>query len=89
MYGAAQVVLTFAICLPLERWRPIERWDESHAVLTDVLYTLISRVGVLPLVAFVGFYELQTTMNAWLTDQGYVPPTIERAWCRRCSAIRS
>jgi sterol desaturase/sphingolipid hydroxylase (fatty acid hydroxylase superfamily) len=33
---------------------------------------------VLPLVTFVGFYEVQVAMNGWLTDHGYVPPTLER-----------
>jgi sterol desaturase/sphingolipid hydroxylase (fatty acid hydroxylase superfamily) len=77
-YGVMQVVVTFAICLPLERWRPVEQWADAKAVWTDVLYTLISRVGVLPLVTFVLFYQLQVWMGGWLTDHGYVPPTLER-----------
>jgi len=44
-----------------------------------VLYTLISRVGVLPLVTFVLFAQVQMAMNGWLADQGLVSPTIERA----------
>ncbi len=77
-YGVAQVALTFAICLPLERWRPVERWEDASAVWVDVLYTLVSRIGVLPLVTFVLFYQLQVGMNGWLTDHGWVPPTLER-----------
>ena len=77
-YGAAQVAITFAICLPLERWRPVERWPDQKAVWVDVLYTLISRVGVLPLVTFVLFYQIQVMLNGWLTDHGWVPPTLER-----------
>ena len=77
-YGAAQVVITFAICLPLERWRPVERWPDQKAVWVDVLYTFISRVGVLPLVTFVLFYQLQAGLTGWLTDHGYVAPTLER-----------
>jgi len=30
---AAQVAVTFAICVPLERWRPVERWPDQKAVL--------------------------------------------------------
>ncbi|APH57237.1 Sterol desaturase family protein [Granulibacter bethesdensis] len=78
MYGVAQVILMYAICVPLEKWRPVERWENNRAVLTDVLYTVISRVGVLPLVSFVGFYQVQVLLNGWLTDHGYVPPTLER-----------
>ena len=77
-YGLAQVVITFAVCLPLERWRPVEHWLDAKAVWVDVLYTLISRVGVLPLVTFVLFYQLQVALNGWMTDHGWVPPTLER-----------
>ncbi|MBX5454427.1 MAG: sterol desaturase family protein [Acidobacteriia bacterium] len=77
-YGAAQVALMYAICVPLERWRPVERWNDQRAVLTDVLYTIIARVGLLPLVSFVAFYRVQVALNGWLTDHGYVPPTLER-----------
>jgi sterol desaturase/sphingolipid hydroxylase (fatty acid hydroxylase superfamily) len=31
----------------------------------------------LPLVTFVGFYQAQVALNGWLTDNGYVPPTLE------------
>ena len=77
VYGVAQVIVTFAVCLPLERWRPVERWENAKAVSVDIFYTLISRVGVLPLVTFVLFYQLQVWLNGWLTDHGIVPPTIE------------
>jgi sterol desaturase/sphingolipid hydroxylase (fatty acid hydroxylase superfamily) len=78
VYGAAQVVVTYALCLPLERWRPVERWPDRRAVTVDILYTLISRVGLLPLVTFVLFYQIQVALNGWMTDHGWVPPTLER-----------
>lgn len=78
VYGAAQVAITYAICVPLERWRPVERWPDQKAVLVDVLYTLVSRVGLLPLVTFVLFSQVQIAMNGWLTDHDIVPPTLER-----------
>ena len=28
VYGAVQVAATFAVCLPLEHWRPVERWPD-------------------------------------------------------------
>ena len=77
VYGAAQVAVTYAICLPLERWRPVERWPDRRAIAVDVLYTLISRVGVLPLVTFVLFYQLQVALTGWTVDHGWVPPTLE------------
>jgi len=68
VYGAVQVVLTLAICLPLERWRPVEQWPDKHAVGVDIFYTVLSRVGVLPLVTFVLFYQVQVALNGWITD---------------------
>jgi sterol desaturase/sphingolipid hydroxylase (fatty acid hydroxylase superfamily) len=78
VYGAVQVAVTFAVCLPLERWRPLERWADNKAVLVDVIYTIVSRVGLLPLVTFVLFYQVQVAMNGWMADHGWVPPTLER-----------
>jgi sterol desaturase/sphingolipid hydroxylase (fatty acid hydroxylase superfamily) len=77
VYGAVQVAVTFAVCLPLERWRPVERWPNNGAVLVDVLYTVLSRVGILPFVTFVLFYRAQVNLNGWMADQGWVPPTLE------------
>ena len=77
VYGAAQVAVTYAICLPLERFRPVERWPDRRAVGVDVLYTLIARVGLLPLVTFVLFYQVQVALTGWLTDHGIIPPTLE------------
>src|SRR5271156_3226637 len=77
VYGAMQVVLTLAICLPLERWRPVERWPDKSAVGVDIFYTVLSRVGVLPLVTFVLFYKTQVALNGWITDHGLIAPTLE------------
>ena len=77
-YGVVQVAVTYAVCLPLERLRPLQHWPDRHAVGVDVLYTLVSRVGVFPLVTFVLFYQLQVWLNGALTDHGWVPPTLER-----------
>jgi sterol desaturase/sphingolipid hydroxylase (fatty acid hydroxylase superfamily) len=80
VYGAVQVALTYAVCMPLERWRPVERWADRRAIAVDVLYTVVARVGLLPLVTFVLFYAVQTWLNGFLTDHGWVPPTLERVF---------
>ncbi len=78
MYGAAQVAVMYALCVPLERWRPVEHWPDRKAIGVDVLYTVVSRVGILPLFTFVLFYQAQVALSGWLTDQGWVPPMLER-----------
>jgi len=77
IYGLFAVILTYAICWPLERWRPIEHWPDQKAVLVDVFYTLLSRVGVLPVITFLLFYQVQTVFTAWLVNLGFIPPTLE------------
>jgi len=77
LYGAAQVAVTFAVCLPLERWRPVERWPDSDAVWVDAAYTVLSRVGVLPLVTYVLFYRAQVFVGGWMADRDLVSPTLE------------
>jgi sterol desaturase/sphingolipid hydroxylase (fatty acid hydroxylase superfamily) len=79
LYGIAQVLITLAISMPAERFWPLEKWHKTESVGTDIAYTLVNRIGVLPLVSFVLFYTVQTWINGVLTDHGIVPPTIERA----------
>ncbi len=78
VYGVLQVVINCAICMPMETLRPLQRGLRvSGAVGMDIVYTLIARIGVFPLVTFFGFYETQTWINGALADRGYVPPTLE------------
>jgi sterol desaturase/sphingolipid hydroxylase (fatty acid hydroxylase superfamily) len=56
----------------------VETWPDGRAIATDVLYTLIARIGLLPLVTFVLFYQAQVALNGFLADRGWVPPMLER-----------
>lgn len=80
VYGVAQILLTAAVCWPLERWRPVEIWADRRPVRVDVLYTFIARIGLFPLLTFFIFNALQTNLTAWVTDQGWTPPTLESAF---------
>jgi sterol desaturase/sphingolipid hydroxylase (fatty acid hydroxylase superfamily) len=77
VFGVVQVVVVYAICRPLEAWRPVERWDDRRVVWTDVAYTLLARLGVLPLMAFVILAGVQAQIAGWIADAGYVAPTLE------------
>ncbi|MBB2163528.1 sterol desaturase family protein [Gluconacetobacter sp. 1b LMG 1731] len=82
IYGVLQVVLNLAICMPLERFWPLRQWENRDNVTMDIVYTLIARIGLFPLVTFFGFYEIQTWLNGILTDHGYIPPTLESVFPR-------
>jgi sterol desaturase/sphingolipid hydroxylase (fatty acid hydroxylase superfamily) len=77
VYGMFAVILTYAVCWPLEAAFPVEHWKNKKAVGVDVLYTIISRVGIIPIVSFLLFYQLQTSFTGALVDAGFIPPTLE------------
>ncbi|SIQ21221.1 MULTISPECIES: sterol desaturase family protein [Acidiphilium] len=77
VYGITQMILAYAVCVPLERLRPLERWTTSKPILVDVFYTFLARVGVLPIMTFVLFYAAQVQLDGFLADRGYVPPMLE------------
>ncbi len=77
VYGLFALILTYAVCWPLEALRPIERWPSKKAVLVDVFYTVLARVGVLPVASFLVFYQVQVVVNGFLVAHGYIPPTLE------------
>lgn len=77
VYGMFAVILTYAVCWPLEAMFPVERWASRKAVAVDVAYTILNRVGVVPVVSFLLFYQLQVICSAALIDHGFIPPDIE------------
>jgi sterol desaturase/sphingolipid hydroxylase (fatty acid hydroxylase superfamily) len=46
-------------------------------VRTDILYTFLNRLGLLPLLAFVLLASAQAAWAGWLTEQDLLPPTLE------------
>ncbi len=77
LYGMFAVALTYAVCWPLEAAFPVEHWQGRKTVWVDMFYTLISRVGVIPVVSFLLFYQVQAEFTGALADAGFIPPTLE------------
>ena len=78
LYGAVAVALAYVLFRPLELLRPVERWDDRKAVRTDVVYTLIHRIGVVPAILFVILTPIGVMIDAYLRFKGYIPPEIEQ-----------
>ncbi|HYZ34790.1 MAG TPA: sterol desaturase family protein [Crenalkalicoccus sp.] len=77
LLGLVQVAVVWLVCRPLEAWRPVEPVTDPRAVRTDILYTLLVRLGLLPLIAFVLFASAGARAAGWLAEAGFVPPTLE------------
>ena len=77
LFGVLSVVVTVLVCRPLEAWRPVEQVTDRRAIRTDILYTLIARLGLLPLFSFVVLAGGMAAFEGLLADAGFVRPTIE------------
>ncbi len=52
LVGLVQIAVLLAVIGPLQRWKPVEPMVDARAVRTDVLYTLVHRLGVFRVVLF-------------------------------------
>ncbi len=80
LVGALEVLLLAAVLTLLERWRPVEVWRDRRAVRVDVLYTLLVRLGVVPLAFFALLQPVVDGLDGWLRLQGFIPPKLEDAF---------
>ena len=86
LLGTLAITLAYVSLRPLEWWRPVERWDAHRAVRTDVVYTVLHRVGIVPGVLFVLLTPIGALLDGYLRFLGYIPPALEqlipplRAW---------
>jgi sterol desaturase/sphingolipid hydroxylase (fatty acid hydroxylase superfamily) len=82
LYGALAVVLAYLLFRPLELWRPVEQWGERRgerrAVRTDVIYTLVERIGIVPAILFLILAPIGTMIDGDLRFAGYIPPALEQ-----------
>jgi sterol desaturase/sphingolipid hydroxylase (fatty acid hydroxylase superfamily) len=77
LYGVLEIGIMLLVLRPLEWWRPVERWSDRRAVRVDVLYTLLHRLGVVPLAVFVLLEPLARGLDGALRLAGYIPPSLE------------
>ena len=52
LVGLIQILVLLALIGPLQRWRPAEPVVDKRAIRTDILYTLIHRLGLFKLAIF-------------------------------------
>jgi sterol desaturase/sphingolipid hydroxylase (fatty acid hydroxylase superfamily) len=52
LVGLVQVLVLLAVIGPLQRWRAVEQVADRRAIRTDMLYTLIHRLGLFRLAMF-------------------------------------
>lgn len=80
MIGAAEVAVLAVVLGALEKWRPVEVWADRRAVRVDVAYTLLVRLGVLPLAIFFLLLPVVDGLDGWLRMHDVIPPKLEDAF---------
>ena len=62
LIGLLQIAVMLVVIGPLQRWRPVEPITDRVAIRTDVLYTVIHRLGLFRCVLFF-------TIDPWIDDR--------------------
>ena len=71
LVGLVQIGLMLAIIGPLQRWRPVEPMVDAAAVRTDVLYTLLHRLGLFRVALFFSVEPLFDELFGLLRVAGF------------------
>ena len=71
LVGLLQLGVMLLVIQPLEWWRPVEPMRDSRAVRSDVIYTLIHRLGVFRLALFFTLDPLADALFGTLRTAGF------------------
>ncbi len=79
LIGVVEISLLVVVLGALERWRPVELYTDKASRRVDIIYTLINRLGFVPLVLFFLLTPFIDALNAWLRMSDIIPPKLEDA----------
>ena len=75
--GALQIGALLLLLRPLEALLPLEARTDRAAIRTDIIYTLLTRLGLLPLLFFFILLPLEGTLDSLLHGAGLLRPNLE------------
>lgn len=76
--GALQISVVYVVVRPLELLRPREIWPNRKSVRVDIIYTLISRLGLIGLLFFFTLRPVFDALQAWLQLHGMFNLNLEQ-----------
>jgi len=80
LVGLVQIGVLLAVIGPLQRWRPVEPMVDAAAVRTDVLYTLLHRLGIFRVALFFSVEPLFDEMFGALRVAGFGTWHLDQVW---------
>lgn len=80
LMGVLQLVVIATVFRALEAWRPVETVSDRAAVRTDVVYSVIHRLGLFRLAMFFSVEAVAFELAAQLRLQGWQPWQPDQLW---------
>jgi sterol desaturase/sphingolipid hydroxylase (fatty acid hydroxylase superfamily) len=80
LVGLLQIALMLTLMRALERWRPVEAVTDRAAVRTDIVYTLIHRLGLVRVVLFLSIDPLWDALTGQLRLAGLHGLQLDALW---------
>ncbi|MDP3823059.1 MAG: sterol desaturase family protein [Burkholderiales bacterium] len=80
MVGGVQIIILLAVVGPLQRWRPLEPVLDRATIRTDILYTLIHRLGLFRIALFFTLEPWFDEAFGALRTAGYGTFHLDQAW---------
>nr|WP_296016127.1 sterol desaturase family protein [uncultured Acidovorax sp.] len=80
LVGLLQLAVIAVIIGPLQRWRPVEAVTDRATVRTDILYTLIHRLGLFRLGLFLAVDPLMDSLFGSLRVAGFSTFQLDGLW---------
>ena len=77
LYGVAQILLVYMLVRPLEAMLPAEEWKSRKGTRVDIVYTLLTRLGIVPLMLFFVLLPVTSGMDEWLRLHNLLPRELE------------
>ena len=80
LVGLLQIALMLTLMRALERWRPVEPVTDRAAVRTDIVYTLVHRLGLFRVVLFLTIDPLWDALTGQLRLSGLHGVQLDALW---------
>jgi len=77
LLGSIELGIAYVLMRPLEALWPAEHWPQRRAVRVDVLYTVLNRLGVVPLTVFALLAPAFMELESWLRFHNIIPRQLE------------
>ncbi len=73
LLGVIEILILVVVFRPLEALKPVENWPDRRSVAIDILYTLLHRLGFIPLALFFILWPITYSLDRNLRLHGFIP----------------